>query len=517
LNVKGAIAAGHPLTADAGARVLAAGGNAVDACIAAGFASWVAESPLTGPGGGGFMLVHRARDRMTRVFDFFVAAPGLGLEPGTAGAMEAISVDFSPDSTQVFKIGAASCAVPGAAAGLEVAHRAYASLPWKELLGPAIELARAGVELSRPQAYLHAILDLILRASPEGRAIYGEKSRLLAGDRIVMTDLAGTLELLADRGAQELYRGELGALLVRHVRAGGGAITEQDLAEYRVIRRRPVHATYRGHDYCSNPPPSSGGILIAHALRLLDRMDSNGKPGSAEELALLAEVMREQGRARGRGFETALYRGGLARRLRAREEEALARIARREGGMREPAPPGGTTHISVVDGRGNAAALTISTGSGSGVVVPGTGVQLNNMLGEFDLPRAPRPGTRLSSMMAPSLVSHDDKPRLVLGSAGSLRLRSAVLQVVVNVIGHDMRVEEALERPRMHLEEPHVHCEGGIDTAEIDRLVERGYEVVRWRRRNLYFGGANAVEVRPDGSLAAAGDPRRGGHGIVVE
>jgi gamma-glutamyltranspeptidase/glutathione hydrolase len=120
-------------------------------------------------------------------------------------------------------------------------------------------------------------------------------------------------------------------------------------------------------------------------------------------------------------------------------------------------------------------------------------------------------------MMSPSLVRRDEAPRLVVGSAGSLRLRSAVLQVVVNVIGHGMGVEDALAQPRMHLEEPHVHCEGGIDAAEIDRLVERGYDVVRWRRRNLYFGGANAVEVRADGSLAAAGDPRRGGHGIVID
>ena len=515
--MRGAIAAGHPLTAEAGARVLAEGGNAVDACLAAGFASWVAESPLTGPGGGGFMLVHRARDRTTRVFDFFVAAPGIGLEPGTASAMEAISVDFSGDSTQVFKIGAASCAVPGAAAGLAAVHRAYATLPWRELIAPAVELARNGVELTRPQAYLHAILELILRATPEGRSVYGERARLVAGDRIVMNDLAATLELLAERGAEELYRGELAAALVQHVRAGGGAITERDLAEYRVIRRRPVTATYRGHEYCSNPPPSSGGILIAYALRLLDRLDPNGPPGSAEQIAVLAEVMREQGRARRRGFQSALYRGGAERRLRAGEAEALARIERGEAGVREPAPPGGTTHISVVDARGNAAALTISTGSGSGVIVPGTGVQLNNMLGEFDLPRAPRPGTRLSSMMSPSLVSREGRPRLVVGSAGSLRLRSAVLQVVVNVIGHGLPVEEALERPRMHLEEPHVHCEGGTDPEEIDRLVARGYDVVRWRRRNLYFGGANAVELRPDGSLAAAGDPRRGGHGIVVE
>jgi gamma-glutamyltranspeptidase / glutathione hydrolase len=151
------------------------------------------------------------------------------------------------------------------------------------------------------------------------------------------------------------------------------------------------------------------------------------------------------------------------------------------------------------------------------VIVPGTGVQLNNMLGEFDLPRTPSPGVRLSSMMSPSIVARDGETRLVVGSAGSLRLRSAVLQVIVNVIGHGMNVEDALDRPRVHVEEPYLHCEGGNDPGEVDRLVALGWEVVRWKRRNLYFGGTQAVEVLPDGSLAAAGDPRRGGHGIVVE
>ncbi|MGH3104094.1 MAG: gamma-glutamyltransferase [Gaiellaceae bacterium] len=515
--MRGAIAAGHALTAEAGARVLAEGGNAVDACIAASFASWVTESPLTGAGGGGFMLVHRARDASNRVLDFFVAAPGLGLEAGHAAAMEAVNVDFSGDSTQVFKIGAASCAVPGALAGLAEAHRSYGSLPWRDLIEPAIELARAGVELTRPQAYLHAILDLILRHTAEGRAIYGKQARLVAGDRLLMSDLAGTLELLAERGAAELYGGDLGSALVRHVQETGGSITEGDLASYRVVRRRPVHADFQGHAFCSNPPPSSGGILIAYALRLLDRLGADVRPGSAEAIALLADVMREQGRARDRGFARGLYRGGLEQRLEAEEHHALRRIAARAPGLPEPAPPGGTTHISVIDAAGNAAALTISTGSGSGVVVPGTGVQLNNMIGEFDLPRVPAPGTRLSSMMSPSLVSRDGRARLVVGSAGSLRLRSAVLQVIVNVIGHGLPVEEALTRPRVHLEEPYVHCEGGHDVEEVDRLVAMGYEVVRWRRQNLYFGGVQAVEVLEDGSLAAAGDPRRGGHGIVVE
>jgi len=185
----------------------------------------------------------------------------------------------------------------------------------------------------------------------------------------------------------------------------------------------------------------------------------------------------------------------------------------------EPAPPSGTTHISVVDERGNAAALTVSTGSGSGVIVPGTGIQLNNMLGEFDLgPEGgdPRPGHRLTSMMAPSLVLEDGRPRLVVGSAGSTRLRGAILQVIVNVVQHGLPVEEAISAPRIHPDDGHVHCEGGSDPAELERLEALGYELVRWRERNLYFGGASAGEMLPDGSLAAAGDPRRGGHGIVV-
>src|SRR5437667_3418036 len=170
--MRGAVAAGHRLTAEAGAEILAEGGNAVDACLAAAFASWVAESPLTGPGAGGFLLVHRARDRTTRVLDFYVAIPGLGLGRRRPAEMESVDVDFTPESSQVFRIGAASCAVPGTPAGLEAAYRSYGTIPWRRLLEPAIELARRGIELTATQAYLHAILDLILRHTDVGRAIH---------------------------------------------------------------------------------------------------------------------------------------------------------------------------------------------------------------------------------------------------------------------------------------------------------------------------------------------------------
>src|SRR4051794_33535048 len=519
--MRGAIGAGHRLTAEAGAAVLAEGGNAVDACIAAAFASWVAEGPLTGPGAGGFMLVHRAQDASSRVLDFFVAVPGVGRGRRDGARMEHVEVDFTPESSQAFRIGAASCAVPGALAGLAQAHRSYASLPWAQLVEPAIVLARDGIELTPPQAYLHAILDLILRHTDEGRRVYGRNGeRLVAGDTLRQGDLATTLELIARDGAGTLYGGELGRALVEHVHAHGGAITAADLADYRVIRRRPVRADSRGHEVESNPPPSSGGVLIAYGLRLLYVLGEAGAAGSADAVARLAEVMREQTRARADGFGAALYRGGLARRLLSADALAAAttRIRADEPGRAETAPRG-TTHISVVDAAGNAASLTASLGSGSGVVVPGTGIHLNNMLGEYDLALGnERPGARLTSMMAPSLVLDAGRPRLVVGSAGSIRLRGAIMQVIVNVVGHGMGVEEAVAAPRVHVDEPALHCEGGagVDADALAELERRGYEVTRWRKRNLFFGGVSAVEVLPDGSLAAAGDPRRGGAGIVV-
>jgi gamma-glutamyltranspeptidase / glutathione hydrolase len=519
--MRGAVAAGHPLTAEAGARILEQGGNAVDACIAAGFVSWVTESPLTGPGAGGFILVHRASDRSDRLLDFFVAIPGRGAARVEPSAMDEVEVPFDKHTIQLFRIGGASCGVPGVVAGLGEAHRLYGRMPWPELVAPAAEVARNGIDLNPQQAFLHSILDVALRAEAEGRHIYGERAPLAAGERLAMTDLADTLDLLASEGAIAFYRGPLARALSRTVRERGGLLTEEDLAQYRVIRRRPVRAPYGAFEFVSNPPPSSGGILIAFALRLLDRLGSPGTPGSVEAVAALAEVMREATLARGAGFQRNLYRGGLADRLLGDPSvQAAARRARSRGPVsrREPAGAPSTTHISVVDAAGNAASLSASTGCGSGVIVPGTGVHMNNMLGETDLNAGERrAGKRLTSMMAPSIVLADGRPRLVVGSAGSIRLRAAILQIVVNVIGHRLRVDEAISAPRVHLEGERLNIEGGIDPSVMNALEARGYDVVRWNDLNLYFGGASAVVLEEDGRLEAAGDPRRGGAGVVVE
>jgi gamma-glutamyltranspeptidase/glutathione hydrolase len=474
--MRGAIAAGHPVTAQVGAEVLRNGGNAVDAAVAACFASWIAESPLTGPGGGGFMLVHRARDHSTRLLDFFVSVPGGGADPA---AMESLDIDFSSGAVVPYLIGSASAAVPGVPLGLETAWRQFGSRPWAELIEPAVALAREGVELTPPQAALHALLDPILRFRPEGQAIYS----IDVGEHVRIPELADMLRYIADNGASSLYTGDLAPAI-----AGAAAnISLDDLAGYRVIRRRPVSGTIRGYEFQSNPPPSSGGVLIAYGLRLVDAW------GRYDARAIV-DALRQQADARGRSFLSELYRGGLARRL-----------------MGAVDAPSMTTHVSVIDGQGNAVSVSCSTGSGSGVFVPGTGIHLNNMLGEVDLAGRHKPGQRLTSMMAPSICFERGEPRFVIGSAGSARLRGAIFQIVVNVLANGMDVHEAVEAPRVHWDDGIVHAEPGYDTSDL----EEDFEVTRWRRRDLFFGGANAVEVR-EGELAAHGDPRRGGAGVVV-
>jgi gamma-glutamyltranspeptidase/glutathione hydrolase len=313
--------------------------------------------------------------------------------------------------------------------------------------------------------------------------MYGNGGRAYRrGERFAIPDLGDTLDRLGEDGAAVLYRGELARRIVDHLRAGGGALTLEDLADYEVIEREPVSIAYREHEFRSNPPPSAGGVLIGLGLQALGAREPTP--------AAVADAMVAQEDARDAAFGRALHDGDAARQLLK-----------------------GTTHISVVDGDGNAASLSASLGSGSGVVVPGTGIHLNNMLGELDLVGASKPGERLTSMMAPSVLLRDGEPRLVLGSAGSARLRGAILQVTANVVARGMTVGEAVDAPRVHAEAGVVHCE---DPAAADALEADGRDVVRWRERNLFFGGVSAVE-RDGDALRAAGDPRRGGAGVVVE
>jgi len=501
--MKGVVAAGHPLTAEAGAQVLRDGGNAVDAAVCAVLTSFAVESPLTGFGAGGFMMVHRGAE--TVLIDFFVAAPGKdGVEREVE--LSPVPVHFDAETVQTFYVGPASCGVPGTAAGLELALRRFGSTPLADLAAPGIRLAREGAPVNSGQGYILEILWPIHERLPETRSLYAPQGRRLEeGDVFRFPELADALERFAADGAEPFYRGEVAAALSGFVGEHGGTLGPTDLAEYEAIERRPIRTRFRGTEVLTNPPPSSGGILIACSLGLLERLGERSGP---EELVA---VMDAANRARDEEFAEALYGEELEASLL-----AAGALDLRAGDLRAGDLLGSTTHISVLDADGMCASVTCSNGSGSGVLVPGTGVVLNNMLGEEDLNplgfHAIAPGRRVPSMMAPTVVLRDGGIELGLGSAGSNRIRSAILQTAVRAVEERMSADGAVGAPRLHFEQGIVQAEPGIDEAALARIEARGIPVLRRPRINLFFGGVQAVARDPSsGALSGGGDPRRGG------
>ncbi|MBW8058840.1 MAG: gamma-glutamyltransferase [Solirubrobacterales bacterium] len=495
----GVVAAGHPITAEAGVEVLRGGGNAVDAAVGAVLTSFAVESPLTGFGAGGFMMVHEDGGE-TVLVDFFVAAPGQdGIERGAE--LVPVPVHFDEETVQTFYVGPASCGVPGTAAGLELALQRFGSAPLGELAGPAIRLARDGAPVNAEQAYILRILAPIHERLEGSRELYAPRGRpLREGDVFRFPELAEALERFGAAGAEPFYRGEVAAALSEFTVRHGGTLGPADLAAYEAIERRPIRARFRGTDVLTNPPPSSGGILIAYCLGLLERLGERSGPEQ------LVAAMDAANRARGEAFAEALYGEGLEASLL--DPAALDLAA---GDLL-----GSTTHISVLDGDGMCASVTCSNGSGSGVLVPGTGVILNNMLGEEDLNplgfHSIAPGRRVPSMMAPTVVLRDGGVELGLGSAGSNRIRSAIVQTIVRALEEGMGAGEAVRAPRLHFEAGIVQAEPGLDEEALARIEAGGVPVARRPRINLFFGGVQAVaRDREGGALSGGGDPRRGG------
>jgi gamma-glutamyltranspeptidase/glutathione hydrolase len=510
--LRGVVAAGHELTAEAGAETLRQGGNAVDAAICAVLTSFATESPLTGLGAGGFMLVHLGGDDV--VLDFFVEVPGREGADRRADLVP-ISVSFG-ETRQVFNIGAASCGVPGTAAGLWEALERFGSMPIAELAAPAVRHARDGIPVSPMQAYLHTVLEPIMLEYPETSRLYAPEGRMLReGETFRFPELADALERYANEGPEPFYRGDIAAAIAEWVSGRGGTLGKADLAAYTPIARDPVSARFAGRDVLTNPPPSSGGILISLCLELLERLGSSAVDD-------VVAVIGEANRSRGEAFHAGLYDAGYPERFLDPDRiERLADELRHGGGElgdagHAPGGSGSTTHISVVDADGGCASVTCSNGTGSGMLVPGTGVHVNNMLGEEDLNplgfHVLPPGKRMTSMMAPTIVLRDGTLEAALGSGGSNRIRSAVLQVILRLIDDGIAAQPAVEAGRLHFEDGVVQAEPGVDAGALARLEARGVPVSRWRDRNLFFGGVHAVARDPgSGELSGGGDPRRGG------
>jgi gamma-glutamyltranspeptidase/glutathione hydrolase len=476
-----AVAAGSVGTARAAADVLAAGGNAFDAVVAAGFASAVTEPALSSLGGGGFLLAAPAGQPPT-VVDFFVDSPGRDRPvERLVPAFLPVTVSFA-GAQQVFHAGWGSVAVPGCLDGYVAAHRRLGRLPLADVVAPARALAAGGAVVDAAQAQLLHLLREILLLTGDGRALFAPGGELLReGERLRNPALADVLD---DVGAGRLSRfADLGDVLDDAAGRAGGLLSRADVRAYEVVERVPLTAEHRAAAVVTNPPPSFGGALVLGGLAAL----AGGPPFDGSSVAL----------------------GRLADALVAMSEQHLT----------APRAVRGTTHVSVVDGEGSLAAMTISNGSCSGVFAPGTGIQLNNVMGEADLhPEgfgATAAGVRIGSMMAPTVVCAADGSRVALGSGGSERIRSALTCTLAALLDGGRPLAEALAAPRLHWDRERLQVEPGLPADALATLRER-LPVHQWPRRDLYFGGVHAVRRTVDGTVEAAGDARRAGVGLVV-
>ncbi len=491
MSSRGIVAGGHRLTAEAGAEVLRAGGNAFDAACAALIMACVCEPMLASLGGGGYLTAHRVNGNV-RVYDFFGHTP----ENQLSGAeVLPIHGDFGA-TTQEFHIGMGTAAVPGVVSGLFTINRQLGRLPFRRLIEPAVAAAKAGVSVTPLQSHIANILSPIVRFHDDLSQLFGGVQGFRAGDQQQMPELADTLAALADEGPGLFYRGTIARSIAAMAEQYGGHLNLSDLARYQTIVRRPLQRETLGAVLYTNPLPSCGGMLIAHSLGLAERR-------AKQDALSLVQLMAATNHAR--------RQSRLQQQPTVSVDEFFADDAL-ESALAQSAPlmRRGTTHISAADATGNIAALTVSNGEGNGYLIPNTGIHLNNFLGEEDLNpdgigQWP-PNQRMASMMAPTLIQQTDR-WIALGSGGSNRLRTAITQVALGLLQDNQALVDAIERPRLHLENQRLSVEPGC---AVDGLSELNFELEQWPRKDLFFGGVHGVIVDKQ-QLIGHADSRREG------
>lgn len=529
--MSGVIAAGGPETAAAGAAMLKQGGNAVDAAVAAAFASFIAEIGVVHLGGSGLAHIYDPTNGRSHIYDFFSTTPGLEGSPPAVKDFAEVMIDFIA-TTQSFHIGRASVAVPGNIIGLCKLAKEHGRLPLAILLKPAIKLARDGTPIEAFQAETCDLLTPLYTHTEGVRQIFAPNGTMIQpGERLFIPHLANTLENLAKEGESYARNGRLAQTILADQRENGGLLTATDLETYQVLAHDSIRLAYREHELLLPPPSSTGGVLTTFSMKLLSLFNvTHLSHGSAEHLRLLYEVMAATSRARRRwdiDSEQLPLAEAVAHFLNIRhiqqykdEIDTALRNGRFNPGIPEKKGGGNTSHLSVIDGDGLAVSLTTTAGESAGFIVPGTGYIPNNILGEADLhPNGfhTRPaGQRIPTMMTPTIVLKNGKTRLVVGSGGSERIRSAILQVLSNLIDFKMPLQETVNTARVHLENGVLQCEHGYDPAAVKQLEAWGYPVNRWPTRSIYYGGAHSVSRMENGRLVAAGDNRRGGSTAVV-
>lgn len=476
--------------------MLREGGNAVDAICAAALTAFVAEAPLCGPGGAGVLLAGTAA--RLQVLDAFSVVPGRGLHERPPLDFHEVTVDFG-GAEQVFHVGRGAVAVPGTLLGLWEAHARLGRLPRAVMVAPAVSLGREGCEPSAKMRGIVEIIRPIITRSPATAALFFDERGAV---RLSNPRLSDFLEALAIEGEALLHGPLAKALLDACGPAQGGLLTPEDLARYAPVWREPLRFS-RGDDVVlTNPPPSVGGSLVALGLRLATEVPLADLPWLGPKHALeLAAILAGVDRAKTHGRGEALDDDAV---IAARQAHASRRTL------------GSTTHISALDGEGMVASLTMTTGEGCGHTLADFGIHLNNLLGEEDINpqgfHVQPPGTWMSTMMAPTAVLHRGRPSLVLGTGGSNRIRSALVQTLLHVLASGRTLEEAVAAPRMHIEGERLWLErAGLPAGSEEALRRTWPALVGFDERNMYFGGVHAVGLDHHGGLHGAGDPRRGG------
>ena len=505
---KAAIASSTQISADAGAEIIRAGGNAVDAAIAASLVAIVTEPGICSLGCGGFITLWPTDGEPT-TYDGNIEMPGRGVARDRLGkgAWE-VTMDYG-GGVSTF-VGHGAVGTPGGLAAYDSAWRDHGSLEWSELFTPAINYARNGFPLSpASHNYLRYSHECVYGWLPQSRTpLHHEDGSLkTVGHKVTIGELADSLERIATHGTADFYRGALANIIAEDSMENGGVLTLRDLAEYEVIKRKPFQLQLEEWNLATNPAPAVGGATLIAMLTLLKQQ--NYCRWSTSETAKLADI---QHRVLMHRYQHLDYSDDLDTDI-----NTLLSLAGKDAiTLNNNAPS--TVHTSVVDNDGLACAITMSSGYGAGVMPPGTGIWMNNCLGEIELNRkglnAGPPGMRLASNMAPTVAAHANGQKLAIGSPGADRITSALLCTLNNFVGLGMPLDQAIAHPRLHLEindgDPRIAFEQQLDT-ELVSLPTRDFA-----EPSMFFGGVGAAMLDAEGELTAAADPRRAGGHVVV-
>jgi gamma-glutamyltranspeptidase/glutathione hydrolase len=520
---RAAIAADSPLTVAAGECIARAGGNGVDIAVACALAASLAETLMCSLGGSAFLMV-RIPGRPVELIDGADRVPGSADgEPNRNGEVWDVHLPYGDGIT--VRAGPASIAVPGMLAALDLAWRRHGSLPWKEVVAPALELARRGFPLSRiTAAWLQIAGEPLFFRQRESRACFAPDpaNPLRGGDRFHIPDMASTLELIAEQGALAFYQGPIARAIDVSMVAMGGLLRWDDLAAYRAKIRRPLVVRSRGFELALNPPPAVGGVALGSLIGLLALAagGGDGRPAGGP-VGDVSEALRARRHAQAQQALFSVRRTALHQiPMDERQAQALLRPEHLRRELRALGSPH-TTHLSVATASGELVAVTLSNGYGAGITIPGTGITCNNSLGEPELNPggylAAAPGSRLVSNMAPSLARHADGHTFAFGSPGASRITTSMAQVWERHTAEGMGLEAAIDAPRLHLNTEakpwRLLCEPGIDTS----LLEKQVLIQKFDRPDMYFGGIKLAGLDQNGQLLAHADQRREGCVAMVE